>query len=113
MDGNRANDVIERIRALLKKAPARRDALDVNEAILQVVALLRGEAVKIVAVLDSGPGLDPTKLEQLYEAFYTTKPGSLGMGLSIFRSIVEVHGGRLWAEANEPRGAVFQLILPG
>jgi len=58
------------------------------------------------------PGLDPARLERLFEAFYTTKPGGLGMGLSICRSIVEAHGGRLWAEANEPRGAVFQFLLP-
>jgi signal transduction histidine kinase len=65
-----------------------------------------------VAVRDSGPGLDPVKLERLFEAFYTTKPGGLGMGLSICRSIVEAHGGRLWAEANEPRGAIFQFTVP-
>ena len=65
-----------------------------------------------VAVRDSGPGLDPVKLERLFEAFYTTKPGGLGMGLSICRSIIEAHGGRLWAEANEPRGAIFQFTVP-
>ena len=57
-----------------------------------------------VAVRDSGPGLDPAKLERLFEAFYTTKPGGMGMGLSICRSIIEAHGGQLWAEAND-RGA--------
>jgi hypothetical protein len=56
--------------------------------------------------------LDPAQLERLFEAFYTTKPGGLGMGLSICRSIIEAHDGRLWAEANEPKGAVFQFILP-
>jgi signal transduction histidine kinase len=50
-------------------------------------------------------------LEQLFESFYTTKPGGLGMGLSICRSIIEAHGGRLWASANEPRGAIFQFTL--
>ena len=65
-----------------------------------------------VAVRDSGPGLDPAKLERLFEAFHTTKPGGLGMGLSISRSIIEAHGGRLWAEANEPQGAIFQFTLP-
>ncbi len=65
-----------------------------------------------VAVRDSGPGLDPAKLKRLFEAFYTTKPGGLGMGLSICRSIIEAHGGRLWAEANEPRGAIFQFTVP-
>ena len=66
----------------------------------------------LVAVRDSGPGLAPATLERLFEAFYTTKPSGLGMGLSICRSIIEAHGGRLWAEANEPRGAVFQFLTP-
>ena len=65
-----------------------------------------------VAVRDTGPGLAPATVERLFEAFYTTKPGGLGMGLSICRSIIEAHGGRLWAEANEPRGAVFQFLTP-
>ena len=66
----------------------------------------------IVAVRDSGPGIDPLHLERVFNAFYTTKPSGIGMGLSICRSIIEAHGGRLWAEANEPRGAVFQFTLP-
>ena len=66
----------------------------------------------LVAVRDSGPGIDPEHLERVFEAFYTTKSSGVGMGLSICRSIVEAHGGRLWAEANEPRGAVFQFTLP-
>ena len=66
----------------------------------------------LVAVRDSGPGLAPATLERLFEAFYTTKPGGLGLGLSICRSIIDAHGGRLWASANEPRGAVFQFTLP-
>jgi PAS domain S-box-containing protein len=171
-DGNRAGDVIGRIRRLIEKAPPRRDALAINEAILEVIALLHGEVVKhgvsvqtqladglpriqgdrvqlqqvilnllinaieamrgvgegarellvrtrpaeaggvLVAVQDAGPGLDPAKRARLFEAFYTTKPGGLGMGLSICRSIIEAHGGRLWAEANEPRGAMFQFTVP-
>jgi PAS domain S-box-containing protein len=67
----------------------------------------------LVVVRDSGPGIDPTHLERLFEAFYTTKSSGTGMGLSICRSIIGAHGGRLWAEANEPRGAVFQFTLPG
>jgi C4-dicarboxylate-specific signal transduction histidine kinase len=65
-----------------------------------------------VALRDSGPGLDPGKLERLFEPFYTTKPSGLGMGLAICRSIIEAHGGRLWAEANDPRGAIFQFTVP-
>jgi len=67
----------------------------------------------LVAVRDSGPGIDPEHLERVFEAFYTTKSSGTGMGLSICRSIINAHGGRLWGEANEPRGAVFQFTLPG
>jgi signal transduction histidine kinase len=66
----------------------------------------------LVAVKDSGPGLTPASYERLFEAFYTTKPGGLGMGLSICRSIIEAHQGRVWVTANLPRGAVFQFTLP-
>jgi signal transduction histidine kinase len=66
----------------------------------------------LIEVRDSGPGLDPKDSNQLFEAFYTTKPQGLGIGLTISRTIVEAHGGRLWAKPNEPRGAVFQLSLP-
>ncbi len=171
-NGNRAGEVIARIRALIKKAPPQKDRLAINDAILEVVALTHGEAVKsgvsvrtqlaeglppvegdrvqlqqvilnlivnaieamsgpdeaprdllvstekdepdgvLVAVRDSGPGLAPENLDRLFEAFYTTKASGMGMGLSICRSIIEAHGGRLWADANEPRGAVFQFTLP-
>ena len=67
----------------------------------------------LVVVRDSGPGIDPRHLERLFEAFYTTKSNGTGMGLSICRSIIDAHGGRLWASANEPRGAAFQFVLPG
>jgi len=63
-------------------------------------------------VQDSGPGLDPASLEQLFDAFYTTKSSGMGMGLSICHSIIEAHGGRIWAEANVPQGATFQFTLP-
>jgi signal transduction histidine kinase len=66
----------------------------------------------LIAVRDSGPGLDPKGLNRLFDAFYTTKPQGLGMGLAISRSIIEAHGGRLVAKANAPRGAVFQFTLP-
>jgi signal transduction histidine kinase len=67
----------------------------------------------LVAVRDSGPGIDPVHLERIFEAFYTTKSSGVGMGLSICRSIIDGHGGRLWADANQPRGAVFEFTLPG
>ena len=67
----------------------------------------------LVAVRDSGPGINPTHRERVFEPFYTTKSTGTGMGLSICRSIIEAHGGRLWADANEPRGAAFQFTLPG
>jgi PAS domain S-box-containing protein len=73
----------------------------------------RDETGALVAVSDSGPGIDPEHLERVFEAFYTTKSTGIGMGLSICRSIIHAHGGRLWAEANEPRGAAFRFTLPG
>ncbi len=171
-DGHRAGDIISRIRALVKKAPSRKDWVDVNATILEVIALARSEVTShgvslqtrlgddvplilgdriqlqqvilnliinaieamtgisdaprellvgsakdasprvLVAVRDSGPGLNPGSLDRLFHAFYTTKPQGMGMGLAISRSIVEAHGGRLWATANVPHGAVFQFTLP-
>ena len=171
-DAHRAGDVIGRIRDLIKKAPPRTNSVDMNEAVREVIELIRGEAMKngvslqmelgkglplikgdrvqlrqvvlnlvinavqavgavadgarevlittaqadpngvLVAVKDSGPGLAPASLERLFEAFYTTKPGGLGMGLSICRSIIEAHEGRVWVTANLPQGAVFQFTLP-
>jgi PAS domain S-box-containing protein len=170
--GGRAGDVIGRIRAAISKAPPRTSRFDLNEAVSDVIALTRSEALKhgvsvrtrlaadlpsvegdrvqlqqvilnlimnaiesmsgdadgarelglstepdpaggvLVAVRDSGPGVDPQSAAKLFDAFYTTKPEGMGMGLAICRSITEAHGGRLWASANEPRGAVFQLMLP-
>jgi C4-dicarboxylate-specific signal transduction histidine kinase len=66
----------------------------------------------LVAVQDSGPGIDPERLDQVFAPFYTTKNTGIGMGLSICRSIITAHGGRLWAEANRPAGAIFQFTLP-
>jgi PAS domain S-box-containing protein len=191
-DGNRAGEIISRIRALAKKAPPKKDWLDLNETIDEVVAMVRSEVQRnhvliqtmfandlplifgdkiqlqqvilnllmnaieamsgvgkgarelwvssekvteiqgeskeeryedralaepewthvLITVRDSGPGLDPQRLNRLFDAFYTTKPQGLGMGLAISRSIIEAHGGRLWAKANAPRGAVFELTLP-
>ena len=66
----------------------------------------------LVAISDSGPGIDPEHLDRVFAPFYTTKTSGMGMGLSICRSIIDAHGGRLWAEANRPRGAIFQFTLP-
>jgi C4-dicarboxylate-specific signal transduction histidine kinase len=172
-DGNRAADVIDRIRALIKKSPPRKDHLEINGAIRDVLELTHGQAAKngvsvrtkfaddlpliqgdrvefqqvmlnliinafeamrgtddvprellistekaepggvLVAVRDSGPGFGPTAFDRVFDAFYTTKPSGMGMGLSICRSIVEAHGGRLWASANPSRGATFQFTLLG
>lgn len=171
-DGRRAAEIVSRIREFSKKAPARRESLDINEAILDIISLARismsdgevatkmtltdglppvlGDKVQLqqvvlnlvtnaieamsetrdapcelqistsyaetthvlVSVGDTGPGLSQAGSKQIFEAFYTTKPTGLGMGLSICRSIVEAHGGRLWAKPNEPRGAVFCFTLP-
>jgi PAS domain S-box-containing protein len=170
-EGNRAGEVVGRIRALIKKAPPRKDAVEINDAILEVIALTRTEAANntvavwtqlaeglpcvqgdrvqlqqvllnlimnaieamrdvdeggrellissrngpdgvSVEVRDSGPGFAPAYLDHVFEAFYTTKPGGLGLGLSICRSIIEAHNGRLLASSNVPRGASFQFVLP-
>jgi PAS domain S-box-containing protein len=170
-EGNRAGEVVGRIRALIKKAPARKDAVEINDAILEVIALTRTEAANnsvsvrtqlaeglprvqgdrvqlqqvlvnliinaieamrdvgederellistrnepdgvSVEVRDSGPGFAPAVLDRVFEAFYTTKPSGLGLGLSICRSIIEAHNGQLWASPNAPRGAVFRFIAP-
>ena len=66
----------------------------------------------LVTVRDSGRGIDPEHLERVFDSFYTTKPGGIGLGLAICRSIVDAHGGRLWAAPNEPRGAAFHFTLP-
>jgi PAS domain S-box-containing protein len=171
-DGRRAADVIGRIRALIKNAPPRKEPLDVNDAIREVIELTRREASKagvsvqmhlayglpliegdhvelqqvilnlvinaieamsslcegvrelliktakgnencvIVAVCDTGPGFAESSAENVFKPFYTTKTSGLGMGLSICRSIIEAHDGRLWASANVPCGAVFQFTVP-
>jgi C4-dicarboxylate-specific signal transduction histidine kinase len=172
-EGDRASEVIGRIRALMKKTPPRKDAVSINDAILEVVALtrtetanngvsvrtqlaeglppVRGDRVQLqqvilnlivnavqamsgvgegarelqigieavpseggvrVGVRDSGPGLSPESLSRLFEPFYTTKPEGMGMGLSICRSIIEAHGGRLWATPCDPQGALFQFTIP-
>jgi len=168
----RAGEIVNSIRALIKKTPQQKEPFEINEAIQEVLILAQGELRKngisvvlrlgeglphlegdrtqlqqvmlnlinnavqamsdanvesrelliltswtdrdgiIVEVRDSGLGLDPANSELVFDAFYTTKLGGLGMGLSICRSIIEAHGGRLWASANMPRGATFQFTLP-
>ena len=76
-------------------------------------AVSKPESVYVlIAVRDSGPGLDPTQLSRVFETFYTTKAQGMGMGLAISRSIIEAHHGHLWVTANAPRGAVFEFTLP-
>lgn len=82
-----------------------------DEALAKSERRTRNEYV-LVSVADLGPGLNLNDLEHLFDAFYTTKPQGLGMGLSISRSIIKAHGGRLWAMANVPKGALFQFTLP-
>jgi PAS domain S-box-containing protein len=171
-DSDRAKDIVSRIREHIKKAPPRQDRFDLNEAINEVIdmvrnaidrnrvsvraclaedkASVRGDRVQLqqvvlnlilnaveamssieegvrelsvstelgqtsdilVTVQDSGPGIDSEHLDRIFEPFYTTKTSGIGMGLSICKSIIDVHGGKLWAEANQPRGAVFRFTLP-
>ena len=79
---------------------------------LTIVSRQDGQNGVVVTVRDSGTGLASEGAERVFEAFYTTKAEGIGIGLSISRSIVEAHGGRLWASANEPHGAVFRFSLP-
>ena len=171
-DSTRAADVLGRIRQMVKKAPPRKEPVDINEAIREVIELTRGEAAKsgasvetqlsdglpliegdrvelqqvllnlivnaleamsgvsedarhlqidtqhddsncvLVTVRDSGPGFSVQNTEHIFAPFYTSKPTGLGMGLSICRSIIDAHGGRLWASPNEPRGATVQFTVP-
>jgi PAS domain S-box-containing protein len=171
-DGHRAAGIIARIRALVEKVPPRRERLDINTAILEVIALTNPELQRnqvelrsqlasglppvpadrvqlqqvilnlivnaseamseganlprtllvtsgvtdanevFVEVRDSGPGFGVADPRRIFDSFYTTKSEGMGMGLSISRSIVEAHGGRLWASPNQPHGAVFRFTLP-
>lgn len=83
-----------------------------GERELSVSSSMDGSNNLIVAVRDSGAGLDAANLERVFDAFFTTKADGMGMGLAISRTIIESHGGRLWATSNSPRGAVFQFTLP-
>ncbi|HEY4763159.1 MAG TPA: ATP-binding protein, partial [Candidatus Sulfotelmatobacter sp.] len=166
--GNRAAEIIDRIRSLYKKSSSQRELVDVNQIIHEMLTLLKGEADRCsvamrtelatelpkvraervqlqqvfmnlmlnaieamqdeggdltvksqlqdsqlrLSVSDTGVGLPTEKMEQIFSAFFTTKSQGSGMGLAISRSIVESHGGRLWATANDGRGATFHFTLP-
>ena len=171
-DGNRASEVIQRIRALAKKTEPQMVALDINDVIREAISLEQREMLSqrvslrtelasalppvlgdrvqlqqvvinlvmnaveamapvtdrprdilirsqrddanevLVAVRDSGLGIDSENADRLFNAFFTTKPSGMGMGLSISRSIIAAHGGRLWAAPNADHGATFQFSLP-
>jgi len=170
-DGTRAAEIISRIRLLFKKGIAKRELVDVNGVIREMIVLLRGEATPysvsiqtdlaadlpqlmadrvqlqqvmmnlimnsidamkdvdgmreltiksgradddqlLVSVSDTGVGLPGQQAGEIFNAFFTTKLQGTGLGLSISRSIVESHGGRLWADGNSPRGATFHFALP-
>ncbi len=169
-DATRAAGIISRVRLLFKKSTLQRELVDVNEAIREMIVLLRSEATRynitvrmelaadlprimgdrvqlqqvlmnlivnsidamkevdgvrelavksqrtekeevLVSVSDTGVGLPAQQADQIFNAFFTTKPNGTGMGLRISRSIVESHGGRLWAAGNSPRGASFHFAL--
>jgi signal transduction histidine kinase len=79
---------------------------------LLVTSQERSDGTVLIAVRDSGAGISSQNLQHMFDAFFTTKPTGIGMGLSICRSILEAHGGRIWAEANEGPGITMQLALP-
>lgn len=99
------NLILNAVEAMSTVEPRRRELLISTEQIQSGGVL--------VSVRDSGPGIDPEHLERVFQAFYTTKSNGVGMGLSISRSIIDAHGGRLWADKNASRGAAFWFSLPG
>jgi C4-dicarboxylate-specific signal transduction histidine kinase len=171
-DGNRATDIVERVRAMTRNAPVQPGRVDINFAIREALELTHGERMRhaisletdlacnlpnvrgdcvqlqqvivnlivnavdamgatsngtrhlairsathgrdevLVSVRDSGAGLDPSQIGRVFDAFYTTKPNGMGMGLSICRTIIGAHGGRMWAAPAIPRGTVFTFAIP-
>jgi signal transduction histidine kinase len=98
------NLVMNAIQAMADIADERRELL--------IKSGVHEEGHVVVAVQDSGTGIDPTNANRLFDAFFTTRPNGMGMGLSICRSIIEAHGGRVWASSNAGDGATFQFSLP-
>jgi signal transduction histidine kinase len=96
---------------ILNAADAMRDVHDRARDLLIATARESSNHVRL-SVRDSGVGIDPDRLEKVFDAFYTTKDSGMGMGLSISRSIIQSHRGRLWATANEGRGATFSFCIP-
>ena len=98
---------------LILNAAEAMTAVDKGERDLLISSEQRRTNSVLVTVRDSGPGIDSEHVERIFKAFYTTKPSGMGMGLSICRSIIDAHGGRLWVDAREPKGTAFQFTLPG
>jgi signal transduction histidine kinase len=96
---------------LLNGAEAMSEVTD-RPRLLQISSRREGPDTVRVAVQDSGGGLDPAAAERIFEPFFTTKPSGMGMGLSICRSIIDGHGGRLWASSAPAQGAVLQFTVP-
>jgi signal transduction histidine kinase len=88
------------------------EAMKEESGELNVTSMRTEDGALLVAVSDSGIGLPDAGPDRIFDAFFTTKPGGTGMGLSISRRIIESHGGHLWASANAGRGATFQFTLP-
>jgi two-component system, LuxR family, sensor kinase FixL len=98
------NLIVNGMDAVAQEPPARRSIL--------VRTRSSPEGAAELAVIDSGQGIKPDRLPRLFEPFYTTKPNGMGMGLSIARTIIQAHGGRIWAENDPAGGAVFRIALP-
>jgi signal transduction histidine kinase len=124
------NGVSVRTRLMEHRACVRGDRVQLQQVMLNLIlnaveAMSSGEGARELSisierqaggihvdVCDSGPGIEPEHRNRIFEPFYTTKTSGIGMGLSICRSIIDAHGGRLWTDANQPRGAVFRFTLP-
>ena len=97
---------------LMRNAVEAMGSVTDRERLLVVRSEIHDAKTVMIAVADSGTGIDPNNMERIFEAFYTTKSDGMGMGLSICRSIVEAHGGRLWASPGPAHGSVFHVVLP-